>query len=456
MIVVPTRAETLSDIVAFLKARQPDLSTSLDTPTGGQLEAVVEALRGLWAALRAAEKDIFPQTASPAALELHAELRLGQGARRGATSAAGAAALKATGDAASVVVVGASLVHSDGTRYRTTTGGTLPASGELLCSLQAISVGEATNKLAGDSLSWESPAAGLDPTAEIVVDLEGGLEQETLAELLVRLLHAFQNPPAGGRFSDYWAWAMAVAGVASAYIYGPSSYGHTGRRGLGVIDVAILQHGTGAGRLPSADLVATVQAAIDLARPGGTKDVAVLTPAAQTQAIDVQVDPQSGYEWDWNDIDHTVSSWTPATRTLVFSPSLPAVLEVGHRLLCGGELMVVESLEALSNAAVLEEAFDSAPAGGTAIWPAGPLTASVQAAITAYIDSLGPARSSAADPHQVWDDTLRKAQLDRAVCNVVGVEDCTIVTPSTNVAPTDHAPAGTVDLIVPGVITVRP
>jgi hypothetical protein len=94
---------------------------------------------------------------------------------------------------------------------------------------------------------------------------------------------------------------------------------------------------------------------------------------------------------------------------------------------------------------------------GKTVYPGGPLTEPILAAVLAYVDSLGPARGTAADPEQTgWEDSILLSKVFRAVLDVPGVRDCIISAPATNVAPVDHVPSGVPDLLVAGVITVRP
>ena len=105
------------------------------------------------------------------------------------------------------------------------------------------------------------------------------------------------------------------------------------------------------------------------------------------------------------------------------------------------------------------------PAAPEPIYPGGALSAPIRTKIYEYVDSLGPARGTAADPNQDWDDTLRPAKIsasivrriyeDGTASGVPGVQDCTVVTPAANVVPTDHV-GGTVDLIVIDDLRVRP
>jgi len=87
-------------------------------------------------------------------------------------------------------------------------------------------------------------------------------------------------------------------------------------------------------------------------------------------------------------------------------------------------------------------------------------------AIEELFDLLGPARGTAADPAQEWDDTLRLSAISAALKHIrlasgeeqgiPGVLDVTIIDPPANVTPTDHAPPGVPDFLVPGIIAARP
>jgi hypothetical protein len=96
------------------------------------------------------------------------------------------------------------------------------------------------------------------------------------------------------------------------------------------------------------------------------------------------------------------------------------------------------------------------PVATDPVYPGGPLSATVQQAIRDYMDTLGPARGAGYDPTQYWDDTCRLSRGYDAIADVPGVLDSHIAAPAVNVTPTDHAPLGTVDLLVYGEIVVRP
>lgn len=456
MIAAPTREQVLAELRAYQRALLPGIANNNDDDAGARNQQLTDAMRGLHVNVEQVQREIFPWLASSEGLLKHATKYLGENPRKGATTSSGGT-LRVYGTAGATVAAGDVLTHSDGTRYQLSEGGTIPASDPYQVDLEveSISTGVAANKTAGETLTFESPPSGITAQADLTADLSDAEDEETEAELLNRVMDAVRNPPAGGRFSDYRQWATAVVGVLSAHVYGPSSVAQTGRRGVGVVDVAVLRRGTGSGRIPSATVQQAVLDAIDAVRPATANDVAVLLPTAVTQDWDIKVEPQTGYGWDWTDAAaYTVASWTAGTRTLTWSAAVPAAVKAGHRLMVNGEVMVVESIAGSDT--VLESTFASAPSGGEGIYPGGPLSKTVQQAIKDYHDTLGPARGTAADPEQLWDDQVRLAVAYKKIQAVSGVKDSVIVTPAANVVPNDNAPAGSVELLVANKITVRP
>jgi hypothetical protein len=477
-VTIPNREDLLAQTLAWLLGQRPELDVSEDGPDGARIKALVELLYGLYHEVEAVQADIWPVPGMPvASLEKHAEIRLGPSARKAAVGSTGTLALRVTGTLAGAsVTAGLTLEHNDGTQYQLTTGGVV-GLGTLDVSVEAVDTGTATNKLIGDSLTFTSPPANIAAAAVLVVDFTGGDDAETDDELLERVLQAFRNPPAGGRFADYWAWAMDVLGVDGAYCYGPTVNALTGRRGYGIVDVAIVAAGTGAGRIPSGALAVLVADKLDSERPVTTLDTGPLVPTAVPTACDVQLTPDTGYEWDWSG-SGVVSAWNAGLLRLTWTAALPATIIAAvaagehPRLFVNGEVLTVLTIDTVNFYTFLEAAPVVTPANPNPIYPAGPVSQPALDAIIAYYDQLGPARGIAYDPSQEWDDTVRPSQIcasvvrrnyvDGTSSGVAGVKDCIVVTPAAAVTPVDHAPAGTVDLLVypasnhPNCITVRP
>jgi uncharacterized phage protein gp47/JayE len=473
MITVPTRDDVLAEYLAALKVARPQTDTSKGSPEWARANALVELVYGLHWQVRTAQRSIWPTEDTPTEdLERHAELRVGQ--RIVASKATGTDALRVTGTlAGAAVTAGDTLAHSDGTRFQVTETVTVGA-GTADVSIEAITAGIIGNKVSGDALTFETPPANINAAASLVVTLSGGYDQETDAELLERVQDAFRNPPAGGRFSDYRQWARDVPGVGGAYCYGPSSYALTGRRGVGIIDVAVVAQGTGAARFPSAELVQLVQDAFDEQRPVHAKPGLVTSPQAYSQDLDVQVEVRPGFEFDW-DVSGAgvVSSYAAQVITWTAGPlpaDLVAAVDAGApaRIVCAGQVFTVTAYDnAGPYTTTIAETPVTAPASPMPIYPGGPVSALAIQALKDYMDSLGPARPAYADPGQAWDDTCRLGQIHSALLErrtgsgalvgVLGVRAIVIVIPATDVTPADDLdPDGGPYMLYYGMITVRP
>lgn len=458
-ITVPTIDEMQDVLKGVLNGPLPEILVTPDSDAGVRIRMLAEALLGLFVEEAAIERDLIPSDQTEtAALELHAEARLGPGARKGPSVAKGTEALKVYGSAGSTVYAGDTLAHSSGARYQVTVGGTVGAAPNewVLVDVESITKGTDANLAIGDTLTFEDPRPGITSVADVVAAIDGAEDAESDGALLARLLDAYRNPPAGGRASDYRQWAQAVESVLSAYVYCPSSSALEGRRGMGVADVAILKSGTGASRIPSSTVQQAVLDHIEERRPCTTKDIAVLLPDADEQDVHIIVTPKTGYGFDWAKTSSAVvSSWNPSTLELEWSEEVDAGCVADCRILVAGQLNEVESVPS-AYVTKMKYDFATAPEAFDSIFPGGPLTEPLQEAIRDYFDSLGPAKGAAADPEQDWDDTLRVSKLIDVVMDVPGMADASVSTPAANVVPTDHAPSGTVDLIVYGEIVVRP
>lgn len=269
------RSAILRDIRSLL----PDADIGPDSDHYVRAAGVGAAVEGIYQHQAWLYRQIWPDTSDSDALERHAAIR--GLARKPAVAATGE--IRVTGWTGTTVPAGTAVRHANGTLLSTTTDTPIGADGSATLRVAAAIAGAAANGLDG-AVTLTSPPLGVDAAATITTPLAGGADTESDADLLQRLLSLIRQPPAGGNKYDYQRWALDVPGVVAAYVY-PL------RRGLGTVDVAIVS----ADGLPTAELIATVQAHIDDLRPVTAWDSLVLAPTLVTVDVSAQVKLADGY-----------------------------------------------------------------------------------------------------------------------------------------------------------------
>jgi len=410
------------------------------------------AATDLHAHVRASLRDAMPDTASEATAGRWGKI---VGApRKGATPASAEDAGQVRGTVGSSWATTDTLVHKSGLRFRPSESGTLDASGLGLTGIVAIDVGPETRLVAGEILTWEIPPAGLESEVRLVADLDvGGADKEELGAFRTRYLSRFAQPAMGGNHNDFVQWIVeSNDAIAEGYVWGH-------RNGRGSIDIAGLKTGTGTTRILDAGENADLEAYVEAVRPVASGTPRALTVVAQTQAVELIITPESDLQWaaDWTSaVPMEVDSWTPGTRTLVFTTDRPPSMRVGDRIVVEGTPGVPMIIEALSStdAVVLKDALGQTPVAASAVYAGGPLTVPVRDAVIALFDSLGP---ELGEFGRGWDDSLRLSRLNEVVQAPEGMLDVEIVTPVATVTPTAYAYPNDdqVGLLVPGSVLVR-
>lgn len=264
------RTALLRDIANQL----PDAATGSDSDFAIRANAVAAALEGLYQHQQWIVRQMLPDTADSDYLERWSSL-YGIN-RKPAVAASGT--IMFTAAVVSQIPIGAEAKTPDGVAFVTTASGQILAGGSLTLAARAVVPGIAGNIVANTALTLTAAPAGVNSGCVVATAMTGGMDQELDPAVLARLLARLRNPPHGGNINDYLAWALAVPGVAEAYVY-PL------RRGLGTVDVVI--EGSG-GNLPSAQLINAAQAAINAVKPV-TADCLVLAavhvPVAITAAL---------------------------------------------------------------------------------------------------------------------------------------------------------------------------
>lgn len=264
------RAALLRDIANQL----PDAATGSDSDFAIRANAVAAALEGLYQHQQWIVRQILPDTADADYLERWASLFNIN--RKAAVSASGTITFTAATNGA--IAIGTEAKTPDGVAFVTTAGGLITAGASLTLAARAVVPGITGNITANTALTLTAAPAGVNSGCVVATAMTGGLDVESDAALLSRLLARLRNPPHGGNASDYLAWALAVPGVTEAYVY-PM------RRGLGTVDVVI--EGANGG-LPSAQLIIDTQTAINAVKPVTASCLVlapVLVPVAITAAL---------------------------------------------------------------------------------------------------------------------------------------------------------------------------
>jgi uncharacterized phage protein gp47/JayE len=378
-----------------------------------------------------------------------------------ATPSSGTLALQVSGTPGTPVPAAAELSHSDGTLYTTATGGAvIGGGGTAIVSVASTSVGSATNKRAGDTLTFSAPPVGITAQAVLVADLEGGNDLEDDDHYQPRLNDRIGDPPQGGAIADYYQWLLSIAGVDFAYVY-------QHRRGLGTIDLAILKKGIGNARI-LADLTDAINY-VNSKRPAGMKDFKVLTVTPTTADVEVQVevDPNS-FKWDWDDggVGHLITAYDSVAKTFTV-PTAPSTIVVGSRITFNGEEARVSARvgSVLTLSFSSPDGIQSAPTWFSMnptlainhIRASGDIVVPLRNALISEFGRLGPARTGTEGTGYAatsWEDRLRVSRVEAsAMRDIKGVTDVVVVTPAATVTPIDPFDS-TVGLLVPGAIRV--
>lgn len=262
-----------------------------------------------------AEGDVLEQWASLYGLD-----------RLPATRAAGDVTFSGTNGA--VIPLGALLTRANGAKYRTTASGAI-SGGTATVAVQADDAGVAGNAAAGTTLSLANPIAGVASAVVAAGGLFGGEDRETDLELRTRFRDTIAARPQGGSLQDYRLWALEVPGVTRVFVFAGEDF-----MGPGTVGVTFAADDEPGGPIPSAPLVAAVQARLtDPTRRDSapvTAEVTTFAPAAVPVDFEVTLTPD-----------------TQAVRDAVTEALADLILRDGAP---GGTLLLSRIREAISNA----------------------------------------------------------------------------------------------------------
>lgn len=474
MIPIPDYNTILAQVLAFFRNRFPGKDTHTESFLGKAARALARTIAYLLVSLQSVDQDAVPsQKTSRTALNNMAFAygivsNLGSFGPNGPIAANGGVGTF-TGTNGQPIPDGTLLTAPDGVTVLKTSGlqtipGVPPGSGAVSINVVAVTAGTAGNLAAGQTLTLQSPPAGIDGTATLTTGTANGLDSEANDSLLGRIFGRWQNPPKGGAGPDYRTWAEGVVGVSRAYVY-PK------RTGTGTVDVIITSAGSGPGRDPGATVRTNVDNAIN-GNPSANPPVIGLRPVTSSGtnirrpympaglAIRVRVivsQPKYAFDWALGTTALTVASYaaptittnetlplslTQAVDAYIANPSTVApprlqVISTGMPAPGIATPVAVVNYNPGAKTLTLQTPVPSAftnPVAGNAIYPYGPavplLAAGSNAAkiggVQGYIDSLGPSRSSGyANPLDVWSDTASYIAVGQSVIDTVDTDGVT-------------------------------
>lgn len=328
----PTLAELRDAALADIEAALPGADARLRRSVL-DVDAAVRAagLHGLYGYVDWWSGQLLADKAEVEHLERHAGI---WGiARKPASYAEGTVTF--SGTTGTNIPAGTQLKRADGMQYETTVDGVV-AAGAIDVALIAREAGAGGNASAGTKLALISPISGITSQAVAAGDFTDGADAESDTSLRVRLIDRIQAPPHGGAAFDYPTWALERPGVTRAWVY-PQELG------LGTVTVRFMMDDTYPDGIPLAGDVATLQAALDAARPV-TADLTVVAPVPVPY-------------------DMTITGLSPAT------PAVRAAIEaeitdlVQREAIPGGTILISHAREACSIAAGESDHAVTFPAG---------------------------------------------------------------------------------------------
>lgn len=296
-----TPEEVAQEYLQTLKTLKPEVNINqTDSDWWVKAQVLGGAMSGIYADQQLLSNDPFPQSARREALGKHLVTYFNESFTP-AQQAEGP--VRITGASGSEVPENLEGIYDpNGNAYQIIDGGTLlseapdgKASGEFV--VRSVGAGQDQNLLIGAELTISSPPGGIDPTMTLVGNISDGRNEESNEEAAARILERIRTPLAGGKVSDYKAFARAAdpSVVDANVIRFPFGFGTVAiviKAGTTDIDQA-LDSGQPVIFEPSEGLIERVQEYIDEQKP--VTDCATVLPPQQIPVdVTVRVRYQSG------------------------------------------------------------------------------------------------------------------------------------------------------------------
>ena len=269
-----------------------------------RLYALAAQVYALWVQSEWVTRQAFPQTASGAYLDSHAQLR---GLERKQAVAARGIVRFTAGEAAQTpreIPAGTVCMTAGLVRFETAEAAVLPA-GELWVDVpvQALTAGTAGNVAAGAILTMAVAPVGIVQCTN-PAPCTGGADTETDEGLRQRVLDTFRRLPNGANAAFYEQEALSFDQVAAAAVV-PRP------RGTGSVDVVV----TTAGGLPGQELLEKLEDYFEQRREIAV-DVQVRAPETETVHVQVQVAAAAGADQAavLERVENTLRGWFTGAR----------------------------------------------------------------------------------------------------------------------------------------------
>lgn len=277
---IPTVKELTEKYEASYNARTPAADRMPVDKLHADARATAAVLQGIYQFGNWILKQQTPQTADEEYLYRHGE-QIGV-TKKPAAKAVGT--ISVGGNAGAGITAGKKLTFADGTEYVVTESLTLSSTAQT-AKVEAVDVGIAGNRTAGDVLTFAEALTGINSTAT-VIDISGGVEEESLEALRERILEKEQEPPQGGDANDWKQWCLSVSGVKRAWVYPLES-------GIGTVSVRIMSDEYTPDGLPSQAILERCRTYLETVRPVTVKRFFVISPELQTQNFKIKVVPNT-------------------------------------------------------------------------------------------------------------------------------------------------------------------
>jgi len=279
---VPTFEQIRNRYLQAVVNQWPDAAIGPDSDHFVRATASAAVVEGLYAHQSWVYRQAFPDLSDVELMEKMANQR---GIFRKAAAVAGGT-VRFFGTAGTPVAIGQQVFTAQSVYYQATAADVVGVGGSIDLAASALVAGAAGNLSPNTAVTVNAPPAGVTGAATMLT-MTGGADIESDDSLLARLLLWLSEEAQGGNKVDYKRWTLAIPGVVRAFVFDC-------RRGAGTVDVVPMP----ASGLPSAPLLATVNAVLDAKRPCGMRPaspVLALAPTAIVTAVTATLAIASGY-----------------------------------------------------------------------------------------------------------------------------------------------------------------